>query len=163
MYDLSPEHCDFQLTKCSHHSAIPRRSFSYHCYLRCRWRSSTAQPLFQGTCLSTPCIGQHNPPFRLPWCHSYSRVVSTSPSSPQLHPLDYLQRQPSSCDLRSGTRYRRYRRWSDRRHHNHSQQRWTWLEGPFGNRFHDWCRHSHRCMERDVRGKYLHFPSLRCF
>lgn len=95
----------------SHNPTIPRRDRPNHHHLHRPRRSSPTQSLRQGAKCSPARPREHHSPLCVPICSNQCRMVSTLPSSPQLRPLDYLQRQPSPCHLRPRSWYR----WHSRR------------------------------------------------
>ncbi len=140
-------------TLCSHHPAISRRGFADHFHLPSRRLTTSAQSLGQRASHTSTRAGKHHPPISFQDRSSYHRMVPPSPSTPQFHSLDYLQRQSSSCHLRSGPRGWWNHGWDRSCYSYNSQQCRSWLEGPLGHRFHDWNCNFDRGMEGHVCGK----------
>lgn len=140
----------------SHNPTVSRRNCSNYCHLHRRRQPTSTQSICERARPSAARVGQHDSPVGLQEDCSYRGVVVATSSSSQLHPLDYLQRQPSSRHFRPWVRRRSDHAGHARSSHLDIESSRTWMAHlvrtpvPIRN------LHPDRCLERHVRGK------LRC-
>lgn len=138
----------------SHCSAVSRGNLPYHCGLRGRWCSPSAQSLLERTLWPSPRACQYHSSVCISTSHSYCRMDTPASSPPQFRSLGHMQRKPTARYFCSRTRHCGYSWWHHHRNPDHSEQCRSRLEGHFCCWFPRWYFHIDCCLERHVRRKY---------